>query len=144
MLPGAFEVTVVDRIFSASAALPTWTRWGTWVATGGAVFLATAFRHPLWLPVTVGLAALTAFANLPAIAFDGPMPFSSIGLHARGEVFRWDQVARVEAGVDRRRLHAIVIDDGGERVVLLRVRGGRTYDDFRASLARHAPEKVAF
>ncbi len=134
----------MDRIFAASAALPTWARWGAWVATGSAVFLATAFWHPLWLPVTVGLAAFTAFANLPAIGFDGPLPFSSVGLHVRGEVFRWDQVVRVEAGGGHRRLHAVVVVDGQEAVVPLRVRGERTWDDFRSALARHAPEKVGF
>ncbi|MDP8930362.1 MAG: hypothetical protein M3O70_17790, partial [Actinomycetota bacterium] len=94
--------------------------------------------------VTVGLAAFTAFANLPAIGFDGPLPFSSVGLHVRGEVFRWDQVVRVEAGGAHRRLHAVVVVDGQEAVVPLRVRGERTWDDFRSALARHAPEKVGF
>ncbi len=134
----------VDRILAASAALPTWTRWGAWLATGSAVFLATAFWHPLWLPVTVGLAAFTAFANLPAIGFDGPLPFSSVGIHVRGEVFSWDEVARIEAGDDRRSLHAVVIVDGHEAVVPLRVRGQRTWDEFRVALARHAPDKVSF
>ncbi|MFN2557311.1 MAG: hypothetical protein ABR592_10685 [Nitriliruptorales bacterium] len=134
----------MDRILAASAALPTWTRWGSWVATGSAVFLATAFWHSLWLPITVTLAAFTAFANLPAIGFDGPLPFSSVGLHLRGEIYRWDQVARVEPGADRRTLHAIVAVDEREHVLLIRVRGARTRDDFRTALARHAPEKVAF
>lgn len=134
----------MDRVLTASAALPTWTRWGAWVATGSAVFLATAFWHPLWLPVTFGLAAFTAFSNLPAICFDGPMPFSSVGLHVRGGIYKWDQVARVEAGGDRRCLHAIVVGGAREQVVVLRVRGARTLDDFRAALARHAPEKIAF
>ncbi|MDQ4131468.1 MAG: hypothetical protein M3133_10870, partial [Actinomycetota bacterium] len=69
-------MSIVDRILAVSEALPTWTRWGSWVVTGGAVFLATAFWHAWWLPVTLGLAAFTAFANLPAVGFDGPLPFS--------------------------------------------------------------------
>lgn len=135
---------VLNRMLAASAALPTWTRWGAWIVTGSAVFLATAFRHPLWLPVAFGLAAFTAFAHLPTVAFDGPLPFSSVGLHVRGEIFRWDQVARVEPAEDGRALQAIIVVDKQEAVVPLRVRGARTWDDFRASLARHAPEKIAF
>lgn len=141
---GPVRVTVLDRVLAASVTLPTWTRWGSWLATGSAVFLATAFWHPLWLPGTVGLAVFTAFANLPVIGFDGPLPFSSVGLHVRGELYRWAQVARVEPGGDRRYLHAIVLVDEREEVVKLAVRGARTWDDFRAALARHAPEKVAF
>ncbi len=144
MLAGSNQVTAVDRILAASAALPTWTRWGSWVATGSVVFLATAFWHALWLPVTVGLAAFTAFANLPAIGFDGPLPFSSVGLHVRDEIYKWDRVVRVEPGADRRTLRAVVVMDEREHVLLLRVRGARTWDDFRTALARHAPEKIAF
>ncbi|MDQ4131579.1 MAG: hypothetical protein M3133_11440 [Actinomycetota bacterium] len=138
------RLTVLNRILAASADLPTWTRWGSWVVTGSAVFLATAFWHVLWLPVTLGLAAFAAFANLPAVGFDGPLPFSSLGLHIRGEIYRWEEVIRVEPGSDPRSLNAIVVRDGRENVVLLRLRGARTSDEFRAALARHAPEKVAF
>lgn len=133
----------MDRILAASIALPTWTRWSSWLATAATVFLATAFPSRLWLPLALLLGAFTAFSNLPVVAFDGPLPFSSLGVHARGEVFTWDQVVRVEPG-ERHNLQAIVIHQGQEHPVPLRVRGAHTWDEFRSALAAHAPDKVAF
>ncbi len=134
----------MHRILAASAALPTWSRWTSWLTLTLVVFLASAFRHPAWIPVAVGLAGFTAFATLPVLDFDGPLPFSGHGLHGRGgRFFRWDEVVRVEAG-ERGDLRAVVVVAGGQRIVPIRVRGRCSRDELRTRLAEHAPDKLAF
>ena len=135
----------MDRIIAASTRLPTWTRWAGWLVTAAMVVGGAMRPHPAWTWFAVAAATFTFFANLPALAFDGPMPFSSQGVHVRGRVVPWDDVGRIEPAPDRPRDLRVVARDGAhEYTVPLRVRGGRSHDELRTVLDGYAPDKAEF
>ena len=135
----------MDRIIAASSKMPTWTRWAGWLVTGAMVVGASIRPHAIWTWLAIAAACFTFFANLPALAFDGPMPFSSQGVHVRGRVVPWDDVVRIEPSTVRPRDLQLVAREGSdEYTVPLRVRGGRTHDDLRTVLDTYAPDKAEF
>ncbi|HUH08038.1 MAG TPA: hypothetical protein VML96_09555 [Egibacteraceae bacterium] len=103
-------------------------------------FATAAFRSPALIALFIAWSALTLFAHAPVFAFEGPLPFSSAGVHAGGRVHDWSQVTAVEP-FGEKDLHAVLSD--GQRV-RLRVRGRRTRAQLREALARHKPEAVRF
>jgi len=107
-------------------------------------FATNAALGSRWVvPLFVAFVVLTLFtlwAHLPVFAWDGPLPFSDRGVHLAGEIHPWAEVAAVEPGEGRNL--AAVLRDG--RRLTLRVRGERTWDEFRAAVARHKPEAVHF
>lgn len=136
---------MIDHLVSASERLPTWVRVTSMVALWPAAVLArVAYREPVWWPVTgavfVVLSLFALWAHIPVFRFDGPLPFSELGVHVSGEVHAWERVRNVRERGDKD-LEA-VLDDG--TTLRLRVRGARTREDFRDSLARYKPDAVAF
>lgn len=131
-------------LLDASRRLPTWVRATSILILPVVAFatnasLGTPALGPLFA-VFVGLSAFALFAHLPVMQFDGPLPFSDLGIHAHGDIVAWSEVARVEA-LGERDLVAVLTDD---RMIRLRVRGARTRGELAAALARHKPEAVAF
>lgn len=101
--------------------------------------LGTAWLAPLFVAF-VALSLFTLFAHIPVLRFDGPLPFSELGVHVRGEVHDWGEVAMVEPAGEKD-LEAVLTD--GRRLPL-RVRGSRSRDELRVALARYKPDAVRF
>jgi hypothetical protein len=134
------------RLRARAEALPNWVRAlsavGTWVA---AVVARWQFGEPVTGPLTSALFVVvlgfTLFAHWPVFAFDGPLPFSELGLHVSGgRVLPWDDVVAVEPLGDKD-LEAVLA--GGERRKV-RVRGAHTREEFRRLIARYRPGIVRF
>ena len=135
----------MDRIIAASSKLPTWSRWLGWLVTAAMVLGAATWPHWAWTWLAVAAATFTFFANLPALAFDGPLPFSAQGVHIRGRVIPWDDVVRIEPSPQRPSDLRLVARDGDrEYTAPLRVRGSRTHDELRTVLDAYAPDKAEF
>lgn len=119
---------------------PNWLRALFAVALPFIAFGAAAQRSPATAAVFVAWLLATLWLHAPVFAFDGPLPFSSLGLHVSGDVHPWDDVVRVEPNGDRD-LQAVLADGSTVRV---RVKGGRTREDLRRALAEHRPDRIAF
>jgi hypothetical protein len=144
---GAYASELMDALFRASQALPTWVRVASISLLPVVAFFTNAAlgtgAFPPMVAAFLGLSVLALWAHLPVFRFDGPMPFSDLGVHASGgRIIPWDEVQAVEPleGAEKD-LEAVLVD--GERVKL-RVRGARTREEFRAALSRHRPDLVKF
>ncbi|HUH07477.1 MAG TPA: hypothetical protein VML96_06680 [Egibacteraceae bacterium] len=127
-------------LLGAAERVPNWVRAALAIGLPVVAFLTAAARSPVMIAVFLAWSALTLMAHAPVFAFDGPLPFSSAGLHAAGRVHEWSHVIAVEPLGDKD-LCAVLAD--GQRV-RLRVRGRRTREQLREALARHKPEAVRF
>jgi len=137
-------MALASRLYRASHDLPNPVRAASIIALPVLAFATNAALGTRWVaPLFAAFVALTLFAlwaHLPVFAWDGPFPFSDRGIHVGGEIHPWDAVAAIEPGEGRNL--AAVLTDG--RRIPLRVRGERTWDEFRAAVLRHKPEAVAF
>jgi hypothetical protein len=137
-------VPLLQRLYRTSERLPNRVRAVAVLALPVLAFATNAALGTPWVgPLFAAFVALTLFtlyAHLPVFAWDGPLPFSDQGVHLAGEVHPWAEVDAVEPGAGRN-LQAVLRD--GRRLTL-RVRGARTWDEFRTAVARHKPEAVRF
>lgn len=130
----------MGALIAAVDRLPGWVRAAVILPLPVGAFLTAAFRSPATITLFLVWSAVALVVHLPVFRFDGPLPFSEVGVHARGEVHVWEEVVAVEP-LGERDLQARLADG---RTIALRVRGRRTRDDLRAALVRHRPQAVAF
>jgi hypothetical protein len=135
---------VLARLLSASERLPTWVRAASVcllpvVAFATNVALGSPAASPM-IALFLALSLFALFAHAPVFAFDGPLPFSALGVHVGGGVTPWSAVERIEP-LGEKDLAAVLFD--GSRLKV-RVRGRRTREEFAAAIARHKPEAARF
>jgi hypothetical protein len=135
---------MIATLARASERLPNWVRavslLGAWLSAVLVRFVYEQPAFPFAVALFVVLSLFALWAHVPALTFDGPLPFSDLGVHMSGEVHPWDEVETI-APLGDKDLQAVLADG---RTVKLRVRGAHTREEFRTYARRHKPDAVAF